>query len=231
MKLSIIIPVLNEAAIIGALLQDLRSRSQAEIIVVDGGSTDETVAIAKDSGVKVLVTTGGRGRQMNLGAAIAEGNVLLFLHADTQLPPDFETQIGQILISSVHTKSHSPTAGAFHLKIDAPLWSLRVIEWGVEMRSRICQLPYGDQALFLSKDVFERMGGFSDLPIMEDFEFVCRLRKSGYIVLAPTAVKTSARRWLRRGAVQTTLMNQGMILGFWLGISPEKLRQWYRRLK
>jgi rSAM/selenodomain-associated transferase 2 len=226
LQLSIIIPVLNEATLIGALLADLRSRTQSEIIVVDGGSQDETVAIAQAIGVNVLTTTGGRGAQLNLGASVATGNVLLFLHVDTQLPPNFEAEIEQILHPGF---GPSPIAGAFKLGIDHPLWSFRIIEWGANLRSRMFQRPYGDQALFIPKPLFKEIGGFSEWPIMEDFELVGRVCKLGRIALTPSAVQTSPRRWLKRGILATTLINQVMVLGYRLGVAPRTLRNWYHQ--
>lgn len=231
--LSIIIPVLNEAETIGSLLAELQARSEPElkieIIVVDGGSADETVALAASQNVQVEVQTGGRAQQMNRGAGMAHGEILVFLHADTRLPPNYAAEILQVLNPPVGQPK--PIAGAFRLKIDAPLPSLRLIEWGVNLRSQLCQLPYGDQAIFLTKAVFTEVGGFPDLPIMEDFVLVRQLQRRGRIALAPSAVITSARRWLKQGVSRTTWINQIMILGYYLGISPHRLARWYRQGK
>jgi rSAM/selenodomain-associated transferase 2 len=223
-KISIIIPVFNEAIIIQEVISRLLDRSTKEIIVVDGGSQDKTVELVKEMGVNVIISPqAGRALQMNLGAASATGEILLFLHADTQLPTGYQETIIEIL-------SRSQTiAGAFELAIASPEKSLRFIERMVNWRSRFLSLPYGDQALFLKASIFETMGGFTDLPIMEDFEFVRRLKKKGKIAIATTKVITSSRRWQKLGVWKTTLINQLIILGYYLGISPKKLARFYGR--
>ena len=220
---SIIIPVLNEAAIVGRTLEQLQQYSEIEIIVVDGGSQDSTVAIAQQRGVKVLTTTRqGKAAQMNAGANIAQGNILLFLHADTQLPPKFTDLVVETLAQP------EVIAGAFELTIAGTSSSLRWVETLVKMRSHWLSLPYGDQAIFISKSAFSMLGGFAELPIMEDFEFIKRARKQGKIALAPAKVITSSRRWQKLGIWQTTLINQLIIAGYYLGISPQKLSNFYR---
>jgi uncharacterized protein len=228
-KLSVIIPVLNEAKTLPDVLASTAADSEVEIIVVDGGSIDDTLAIAQAYGVNVLSSLGGRALQMNAGAAVATGEILLFLHADTQLPVGYDQMVRATLDSQ---SSKSPvTAGVFTLTIDAPHWTLRLVEWGVNWRSRLLQLPYGDQAIFLKADTFHKLGGFPKLPIMEDFELICQLRRLGSIVILPTPVVTSARRWLKKGVFQTTLMNQIIIVGYLLGISPQRLANGYRHGK
>lgn len=231
-RISVIIPTKNEAVQLPQILERLRRIApQAERILCDGGSTDDTVAIAQTHHTPVLIETGGRARQLNRGAALAQGEILLFLHADTQLPEGFEAIAQQTLAQA------GVVAGAFELRIEGEGLGLRAVEWGVRWRSRLLQLPYGDQAIFLRKDVFEAIGGFADLPIMEDFELMRRLQRQGRVAiamqapggLAPAAVTTSARRWQTLGVVRTTLLNQGMILGYKLGISGDWLARWYRR--
>lgn len=221
--ISIIIPVLNEAAIIKSTLTQLQQHSGVEIIVVDGGSQDNTVALVQQTGVKVITVLGkGRAGQMNAGANAAQGNILLFLHADTRLPPHFVDLVIQTL------KQPRIVAGAFKLAIEGTDRSLRWVEMIVEMRSRLLSLPYGDQAIFISQPAFIESGGFADLPIMEDFEFVRRIKSRGRIAIAPAAVITSGRRWRKLGVWQTTLINQLIIAGFYLGVSPTKLANFYR---
>lgn len=225
-KISIIMPVLNEAKVLASTIAYLIHADNIEIIIVDGGSQDDTVAIAQSLGVKVSKCDRSRARQMNLGAKIATGDILLFLHADTRLPPSFAPNIRHALAATNHG---TIIAGAFSLQIDAQVLSLRLIEWGVNWRSRILQMPYGDQAIFLNAQVFQAIGGFPDLPIMEDFEFVRRLRRWGQIAIIPVPVITSARRWLRLGVWQTTLINQGAIIAYLLGVSPQQIARWYHR--
>ncbi len=220
-KISVVIPVLNEARNIKTAIASIKLSTNVEIIVVDGGSNDNTINIGKSLGVKVLTSMPGRAYQMNAGAAIAEGEILLFLHADTRLPLGFDTLVRETLGTGA-------VAGGFRLKIAGKGWGLRLVEWGVGVRSRFFQFPYGDQAIFLTKQVFEEVGGFPELPIMEDFELIRRLRGVGRIQIISTPVLTSARRWLQKGIFQTTLINQIVIIAYFLGVSPAKIMQFYR---
>jgi rSAM/selenodomain-associated transferase 2 len=222
-KISIIIPVLNEAAKIQETLTRVLETTNVEVIVVDGGSRDETVEIAKSLGVKVISANLGRASQMNAGAAIANGDILLFLHADTLLPTNFDTLICLAL------QDRGTIAGAFELRIDSQLWGLRFIEKIVNARSRFFALPYGDQGIFLKAAIFEQVGGFPNLPIMEDFELMRHLKNEGRITILPASVITSGRRWQKLGVVKTTLINQLVIIGYFLGVSPHKLLNFYRR--
>lgn len=224
-KISIIIPTLNEAANIKQAIATTQPSTNIEVIVVDAGSQDDTVAIADSLGIKVILSTPGRAVQMNAGAAVAKGEILLFLHADTHLPLGFDDMI--------RTSLQQPgiVAGAFTLQIAAPLLALRLVEWGVKWRSHFLQIPYGDQAIFITKAIFQEMGGFPELPIMEDFELIRRLKRIGKIAILPTPVVTSARRWLKKGIFQTTLINQIVIIGYLFGVPPQRLRNWYRQIK
>ncbi len=221
-KISIIIPTVNEAENIKATLATTQASTEVETIVVDGGSKDNTVEIAKSLGAKVITSAVGRACQMNAGAKDSNGDILLFLHADTRLPFGFDCMVRTTLAQP------GIVAGAFALRIDAPLASLRLVEWGANMRSRFLQMPYGDQAIFLTKQTFHHIGGFGELPIMEDFELMRRLRNLGKIAIIPTPVVTSARRWLKKGVWQTTVLNQLIIIAYFLGVSPKQLYSWYR---
>ncbi|MGK7891905.1 MAG: TIGR04283 family arsenosugar biosynthesis glycosyltransferase [Leptolyngbyaceae cyanobacterium] len=228
-QISIIIPTLNEASHIVETLQPLQDASAGtdiDIIVVDGGSTDATltkVTEAIDLKARVLTSTVGRANQMNAGAAIATGEYLLFLHADTLLPPNFPDQVQAILVDPHNI------AGAFELSIQGTDPRLRWIEWGIKWRSHLFQMPYGDQAIFLRASTFREMGGFPRIPIMEDYELICRLKKLGTVAIASHAATTSARRWQKLGLWQTTVLNQLIILGYKLGIPPSTLIKWYGR--
>lgn len=222
-KISIIIPTLNEGSNIEVAIASTQSGTNIEVIVVDGGSTDNTVEIAQDLGVKVISSSPGRATQMNAGAAVASGEILLFLHADTRLPTDFDVLI------RTNLQKTGTVAGAFGLGIDADEWGLRLVEWGVKWRSQLWQMPYGDQAIFLTQAIFHQVGNFPQLPIMEDFELISLLKKQGKITIINVPVLTSARRWLKKGIFQTTLMNQIVIIAYFLGIPPQKIRAWYRR--
>ncbi len=227
-KISVIIPTLNEAKTIEQAILSIVSSQNVEVIIVDGGSLDDTVEIASRTSVKVLSAAGVRAIQMNLGAEFATGEILLFLHADTLLPPEFATMVRQVFSARGNL---APIAGAFALRIDAPQRRFRLIEWGVNWRSRFANMPYGDQAIFLTAQTFAQLGGFPELPIMEDFQLMRQLGRLGRIEIIPTPVVTSARRWLKRGIFQTTVINQMMILGYYLRVPPTRLNQWYRGSK
>ena len=220
--ISIIIPTLNEEQNIGALADNLQGTA-CEIILVDGGSTDRTILLAQELGLRVERCTGGRAAQLNYGAACAKGRVLLFLHADTRLPQGFSLPLLQALSAT------DVIAGAFSLSIEHEGPALRFIALCATLRSRLLQLPYGDQAIFIAREQFDRLGGFPDLPIMEDFLFVRKAKGMGTIRILPQCVTTSARRWQRKGIVRTTLINQLVILGFFLHVPPQRLASLYRR--
>src|SRR5579883_1019577 len=228
-KISIIIPVLNEAKTIKETLASIYPSTNVEVIVVDGGSLDDTVPVVQSLGVKVLSSARGRACQMNVGAKVATGEILLFLHGDTHLPLGFDMLIRTALNLPIRNDEKVPIAGAFALRIDAPLVGLRLIEKGVNWRSHFLQMPYGDQAIFLKAQIFRQMGGFPELPIMEDFELVRRLRCRGRLTIIPVPVTTSARRWLQNGVFKTTVINQIIIFAYLLGVPPEQLLKWYRR--
>ncbi len=218
-RVSVIIPALNEEATIAAAIQSA-SQSAIEVIVVDGGSTDRTTALAAEAGAKVIRAKRGRARQMNAGAAAANGDVLLFLHADTILPEGFDEAV-------LHTlEQPSVCVCAFRLSIEAEAWSFRLIEKLVDFRSRVLQMPYGDQALSIRACTFRETGGFPDVPIMEDYALVRDLRRAGRIAVTPLTVITSARRWLLRGVWRTTLTNRACIVAYRIGVSPTRIARW-----
>ena len=223
--ISIVIPTLNEAENLAATLASTESSVDLEIIVVDGGSSDETLELAKSFGVRLLTTAAGRARQVNAGGLAARGDVLFVLHGDTLLPQGFERYIIDIMGKS------GVVAGAFTLGIDGSEFGFRIIEMLANFRSRVLQMPYGDQGIFLRREVFRALGGFPDMVLMEDFVLMQRLRKMGRVVIGPVAVKTSARRWRKLGILKTTLINQAVLLAYFLGSNPERLARWYRRSK
>ena len=219
---SVVIPALNEAHYVARTLDAARRGGPHEIIVVDGGSTDGTREIARAHDAVVLSAPPGRATQMNRGAAIATGEWLLFLHADTLLPADYAAHIGRTLAEP------GVAVGAFEFAITQDFPGRRWIERATNLRARRRQLPYGDQGLFLRRETFRLTGGFADLPIMEDYEFVRRLRVRGKISIAPAVAHTSGRRWRELGALRTTLVNQAIILGYRFGVPPARLAMWYR---
>ena len=224
-SLSIIIPALNEEHTLPGLLKMLGNRADYEIILVDGGSTDATCLLAEGAHCITISSPPGRSLQMNLGAQAASGEVLLFLHADTKLPENF-LQLIQNAIQQPHF-----AAGAFSLKIEGDSKRLALIARFANLRSRYLRLPYGDQAIFLWRTTFLKNGGFPKIEIMEDFVFIKNLRKTGAIITLPEPVTTSARRWQNMGILRTTLINQLIIFGFYLGIQPVKLASFYKRIR
>lgn len=225
-KISLIIPIFNEEKVINELINSLLPYKSVEIIFVDGGSQDNTVNIIQKSGLKVIISAvARRSYQMNLGAKEAQGGILLFLHGDTFLPENFE----QIILDTINQKDF--VAGAFQLQIDSPKFIFRGLEMLVKWRSQLFSLPYGDQAIFLTKKQFEQVDGFDDLAIMEDFALMKKLQSQGKIYLTAEAVTTSARRWEKLGIIKTTIINQLMILGYYLGIENQKLANIYKQVK
>jgi len=218
---SIIIPTLNEEDIIESTIHRARNRD-AEIIVVDGGSTDGTIARAAGTGACVVTASCGRANQQNRGAELAGGRMLLFLHADTHLPDDY---IGHIFEAMMDPMT---ATGAFRFKTDLETPLIKVIEFMTNLRSIYFKMPYGDQGLFIRKALFESMGGFPDLPIMEDFELMRRIKKKGRVITLPVSVITSGRRWLNLGVVKTTIINQIVIAAYFMGVSPGRIALWYQ---
>lgn len=221
-RISIIIPTLNEASDLPRTLEAAQRGQPHEIIVVDGGSTDATVDLARSTDAIVLAAPRCRAERLNRGAAIATGEYLLFLHADTYLPVGYSENIPALL------GKPGVVGGAFTFAVADDFAGRRLVERATNWRARRWQFPYGDQALFLRREVFARLGGFPEMPIMEDYEFVRRLRRLGRIAIAPDAAVTSGRRWQRLGWLRTMLVNRAVILAYHLGVSPARLAGWYR---
>jgi len=225
-KFSFIIPVWNEEAIISRTIEHvwgLSASGDAEIIIVDGDPEGRTITVARHMGVKTAISEKGRGNQMNLGASLADGEILIFLHADTILPPDALELIEEAMEDS------SCIAGAFDLAIDSDKPAFRLIEKAASLRSRITRIPYGDQAIFIRKREFRELGGFRNIPIMEDVEFMRRIKKrKGKICIIGKAVRTSPRRWEKEGIVYTTLRNWILLSLYLCGVNPESLVRFYR---
>lgn len=225
-KISIIMPVLNESKKLRNTLSRLDLSGNAELIVVDGGSADGTVSIAREFTDKVFITKTGRASVMNFGAKKAGGDIFLFLHADCVLPDEGFNIIRETLADG------NIAAGAFFLGIAHPGRYFRVIEFASNIRCRITALLYGDQGIFLKKETFDRVGGYADIPLMEDIEISKRLRKLGRIVFVKPPIKTSPRRWLDEGAVYTTLRDWTIAFSYtFLKISPGKLIKYYSDIR
>lgn len=224
-SLSIIVPTLNEASTLPSTLRSLTGRADCELIVSDGGSTDGTVEVARQYAHHVIGSERGRAHQMNAGARAATGDGLLFLHADTRLPPAALETVRRTLADP------AVAGGAFRLRIESPDLRLKLIAGVANLRSRLLGLPYGDQAIFVRRTLFETIGGYAPWPLMEDVDLIRRLHHAGRVVLLPEAVTTSARRWEQEGVAWTTLRNGLLLSGFWIGISPRQLAKWYRPVR
>lgn len=230
-RLSIIIPVLNEAATLTATLLALQPLRMAghEVIVVDGGSHDTSLFLAEAGADQVVRAERGRARQMNAGAASARHEVLLFLHADTQLPPHADQLIIEGLQKSAHHPSHQ--WGRFDVQLSGKYFLLRVIEHSMNWRSRITGIATGDQAIFICRDLFQHVGGFPDIPLMEDITLSCTLKRHGSPLCLQQRVITSSRRWEQRGIVRTLLLMWWLRLAYALGTNPQRLAQLYEHAK
>ena len=221
MNISVIIPTLNESATLADTIAKIREFSPLEILVGDGGSVDETVAIAELSGANVVKSGKGRAKQMNTAAQKAVGDWLLFLHADTSLEPKGFLKMCKVM------DNNGIVGGAFSLQLDSDQTLLKVISRLATWRSRYLNLVYGDQAIFVRKDKFHEIGEFPNLPICEDLEFYRLLVKSGKTVVLKEKAFTSARRWNSEGYVFTTGRNILIAVMFMLGFSPKIMARWY----
>ncbi len=223
---SVILPVLREAGSINEVVAHIRAQDpdgSAEIIVIDGDLTGSTINAALVNGLILAVSRQGRARQMNRGAEMASGDILLFLHSDTLLPAQALARINLAM------KDEHIVGGAFELGIDSDRRIFRITEWYVALRTRLTKMPFGDQAIFIRRDYFEKLGGYKDIPLMEDVELMARIKKrGGRICVIPVKVMTSARRWEREGIVYCTLRNWMLQILYALGVAPERLVKWYR---
>ena len=221
MQISAIIPAVNEAGGIERAVQGAWEAGADEVLVVDGGSSDATVELALRSRAQVLSSARGRAIQQNLGAQHATGDVLLFLHADNWLDPDGGQQIREMLVDQ------SILGGGFCQAIDAPQYWYRWIEGGNAWRVRLRGLVYGDQAIFMRTEVFQKLGGFPQVKLMEDLLLMRKFRRLAKPILLPGPVHVHPRRLQRCGVVQQTLCNWSLLGAQWLGIAPDRLARFY----
>ena len=210
-RVSVIIPAWNEAENLAYLLPRLTAARPHEILVADGGSSDESVAVAESLGAKVVQAARGRARQMNAAASVATGEFLLFLHADTDPPDHFPALVAATL------EQPMVAAGAFRFALREPVFGGSLIEKGVALRCTLRRLPYGDQGLFVRRTLFASLAGFPDLPKLEDLEMVRRLRALGRIAITPEAARTSSRRWREGGVIRTFLRHQAALFTYYVG--------------
>jgi len=216
MQLSIIIPTLDEATSIVALLRQLQPlrRRGHEVILVDGGSTDETVAVAEPLVDRLLVTPAGRAGQLNAGASTANGQILWFVHADSVIPGKADDLIA---------KSMSHKWGYFNVRLSGNRKLLRIVERLMNLRSRITGIATGDQGIFVLRAVFESMGGYANLPLMEDIDLSKRLKREQWPVCVKQTLVTSSRRWEQKGIVRTILLMWSLRLAWFLGVPAKRL--------
>jgi rSAM/selenodomain-associated transferase 2 len=220
LSVSIIVPVLNEQVRIAALLRQLRALGPAQVVVVDGGSRDATAEVARPLCDRLVESAPGRARQMNAGAAVASGDVLWFVHADSRLPADALGQIGKALAAGA-------VWGRFDVRLsgDRPLY--RVIAFCMNRRSRLTGICTGDQSLFVRRDAFERVRGYPDQPLMEDIELSRRLKRFAPPAALPGPLVTSSRRWDTRGVWRTIGLMWRLRFAYALGADPARLHRRY----
>jgi rSAM/selenodomain-associated transferase 2 len=226
MQVSVIIPALNEQPLIAAAIRSAWLAGANEVIVADGGSSDETVRVAEDSGAVAITASRGRAVQCNAGAAVATGNVLLFVHADCELDPDSIRVLKERLFHQSQI-----VAGGFRQRIDNQQLVFRLLQWGNALRIRVLNWVYGDQALFIRSRIFHELGGFPSVALMEDLLLSRRMAREGRIVLLDPPVRVSSRRWQQRGVLRQTFRNWLMIALLFCRVSPDRLAQFYPHVR
>ena len=230
MMISVIIPTLNESSTIARTLTRTVALGFDEIVVSDGGSTDSTIQMiqaccARVPTARLVTAPTGRARQMNQGVKACRNDIVLFLHADTELPPNAKAVIESTM------EDPQIVGGRFDVRFDRPSRWGTVISWFMNRRSRLSGIATGDQAIFVRRQVFERMGGFPDIPLMEDIEFTRRLKRQGPTAALTDCVTTSFRRWERNGPFRTILLMWTLRFLYWLGISPTRLNNFYKAIR
>ncbi len=230
MTISVIMPVYNEETILAQSLSRLAEHGFDDIVIADGGSSDQSVAVAKAScarapNARLISAALGRARQMNAGARASRGHVLLFLHADTELPRHARQRIEEAL------QDPAVVWGRFDVAFDSASPWARMIGALMNVRSRWSGIATGDQAIFVRRETFERVGGFADIPLMEDIELSRRLKRAGRRAALREKVVTSFRRWERQGPLRTIVLMWTLRLLYWLGMDPVLLHRWYRVIR
>lgn len=221
LEVSVVIPAINEADCVSRSVGSAFAAGASEVIVVDGGSADATVQVARDAGATLIASDPGRANQQNAGADLATGDTLLFLHADSALD--------RRCIEQIRRSGTNPAFGAFRQRIDSTDRVYRLIEWGNALRVRYLGMPYGDQGIFIDRALFQQIGGFPAVPIMEDYLVGKRARTIAWPDLLEGPIHTSARRWRQNGVFRQTMQNWSLVLATILGVRPDRLSERYPR--
>ncbi len=217
--LSIVVPILNEAEALPAFFEALKPwRQYVQLILADGGSTDESETLAKGHCDHWLQAPRGRAAQMNAGARLATGRYILFLHCDTRIACDFPVFVEQV---------DGLSWGFCRVQLSGNDWRLRIVEWAMNLRARLTSVATGDQALIFAAETFSALGGYADIPLMEDVEICKRARRYSVPAVLPATVVTSSRRWEERGVYATILMMWRLRFAYWMGKSPEAIARSY----
>lgn len=226
MLVSIIMPVLNEASTIAATLASIkRLNGKSEVIIVDGGSTDGTEKLGAETGCLVVSAPQGRARQMNIGCRYANGEILLFLHSDSWLPPDALQKMAGVL------QDPQVIGGGFRLTMNDPSPVLKLVCWFSNLRARWGHVYFGDQGIFVRREAFATVGGFPDIEIMEDWELSRRLAKIGMLRQVPAIITTSARRFRQGGIWRTIWLMQKLKFLYLCGVPPATIKQYYQEVR
>ena len=219
---SVIIPTRNEEPWVACAVTSAFEAGATEVIVADGGSTDRTAALAEKEGALVLSCPAHRARQLNQAARKASGGALIFLHADTLLPSGAAAAVAEALARE------DVVFGGFRIAFLEPARRLRTAAAMINFRTRMTRCPWGDQAQFMRRETFLRVGGFREIPLMEDYDLALRMKREGRTLVLPQSVTTSGRRFLAKGVLRTAAINWSIITRFRLGADPEELARWYR---
>ncbi len=221
-RLAVVVPTLQEAGTIVGALASLAGQAADEVVVADGGSDDGTADVARSAGATVVVGPRGRGRQQNDGAAATTAPLIVFLHADCRLEPSALAGLRRFASANPRVP-----AGCFRMRVDADGLGYRAIDGAAHLRAGVLGVPYGDQAIFVRRDAFARVGGFPEVRLMEDVLIALRLRRLGRIALLPWRVTVSPRRWRREGLMRQSLRNWALTAAAAAGVDPDRLARFY----